>query len=262
MLSEWVVDAVSECKILFENTDGAAFMIKRSEKHLVDKVCTKMEELCGIPLEAQECNTMIMRDVNSYINIIKPGKVKFKGCFEIDRDYHKNHSKRIISLALANYYINNIKPEYTIYNHLDNNNNYKFGNVHGIYDFCIGAKMKGFNKLYKRSTLKTKIIDEELNKMNRYYVSNDGIELIKKLPPLENNYLTETEKHNEKVGGNQLDIFNIIDDVKIEPKYRETNIEAGWKCTLFNKYKKLNNYNINYDYYIKECYKIINNING
>jgi len=64
MLSEWVNKATTYCKILFENTDGAAFIIKRSEKHLVDDVCKRMEEVSNIGLEAQECDRMIMRDVN------------------------------------------------------------------------------------------------------------------------------------------------------------------------------------------------------
>lgn len=63
MLTEWVVEATSYCKPIFENTDGAAYIIKRSEKHLVDEVCKKMEELSGIALEAQECKKLIMRDV-------------------------------------------------------------------------------------------------------------------------------------------------------------------------------------------------------
>lgn len=260
MLSEWVNKATTYCKILFENTDGAAFIIKRSEKHLVDDVCKKMEELSSIALEAQECDRMIMRDVNNYINVIEGDKVKFKGCFEIDRDYHKNHSKRIIPLALANYYINNIQPEETIYNHLNKEGNYSFADNHGIYDFCLGAKMKGSNKVYSRSIIDNAVVDESLNKMNRYYVSNNGCELIKKLPPLEKNYLTETEKHNLKTGDIQLDIFSVIEDVRVEPEDRESNLEAGWKCTLFNKYEESDNYDINYDYYIKECNKIINNI--
>ena len=260
MLSEWVNKATTYCKILFENTDGAAFIIKRSEKHLVDDVCKKMEELSNIGLEAQQCDRMIMRDVNNYINVIDSNTIKFKGCFEIDRDYHKNHSKRIIPLALANYYINNIKPEDTIYDHLNKDDDYSFADNHGVYDFCLGAKMKGSNKAYSRNIIDNAVIDESLNKMNRYYVSNEGCELIKKLPPLEKNYLTETEKHNIKTGNNQLDIFNFVEDVRVEPEDRESNLEAGWKCTLFNKYKISDNYDINYDYYIKECNKIINNI--
>ena len=48
-----------------------------------------------------------------------------------------------------------------------------------------------------------------------------------------------------------MNMFDIIEDVKVEPKWREENLEAGYKCTIFNKYQDLSekDYNINYDYY-------------
>lgn len=253
-----------ECKkdvqIIFENTDGAMYRIHRSDFDNLQRACKQIEEIVNIPLETEVCKKIIARDVNNYINVIKDDKIKFKGCFEIDRDYHKNHSKRIVALALANYYLNGEPVDNTVIDHLNIRDDYSFGKVNGIFDFCIGAKMKGSNKLYKRTIKGVKIVDEELNKMNRYYVSNEGCELIKKLPPMESNFLTNTEKHNAKIGGGQTNIFDVVDDVKIDPSDRESNIEAGQKCTLFNLYEDKDDYNINYDYYIEECYKIINKI--
>lgn len=246
-----------DIQIIFENTDGAMYRIHRSDYTLLTQACKEVEELCNIPLEIQECKKIIARDVNNYINIITDENIKFKGVFEIDRDYHKNNSKRIVPISLANYFINNININDTIYNHF-NDKKYSFAENYNIYDFCIGAKMKGYNQLFQREIKGLDIIDTELAKMNRYYVSNEGVELIKKLPPLEKNYLTETDKYKNKVDNSQLNIFDIIDDVKIEPSDREENLEAGWKCTLFNKYEEKNNYDINYNYYIDECNKIIN----
>ena len=258
MLTEKVVDATSYCKICFENTDGAAYVIKRSEKKLVDKVCEEMAKLSGIALESQIYDKLIMRDVNNYI-AIKGNDIKFKGAFEIDRDYHKNHSKRIVPIALANYFIDGIVPELTIQQHIDRykygveDKNYKFAKNYGIFDFCLGSKMKGQNKLFKREIKGLSIIDTELARMNRYYISKEGYELIKKLPPLEKNRITDTDK----APFNQTNIFDIVEDVQVEPKDRETNIEASWKCLLFNKYHE-NEYLIDYRYYIKEAYKVIN----
>ena len=261
MLTEWIVDNTSYCKILFENTDGASYIIKRSEKDKVDEILKKMEDLSGIALEAQIYKKLIMRDVNNYMSIDLNDKIKFKGAFEIDRDYHKNHSKRIVPIAVANYYINGITPEETIEKHMQNQD-YTFAKNYGIYDFCIGAKMTGKNKLYERTVKGVKTTDKKLYKVTRYYVSNNGSQLIKKLPPLEKNYLTHTEKVRQ-LTPNQINIFDIVEDIKVEPKERETNIEAGSLCTVFNKYinKKEKAYNINQSYYIKEAYKIINKIN-
>lgn len=256
MLTESVIDSTTYCVPIFENTDGAAYIIKRSEKHLVDEVCKRMESLSGIAIEAQECKKLIMRDVNNYINIISDDNVKFKGAYEIDRDFHKNHSKRIVAIAAANYFINGVPPNITIDNHL-NYTDYTFGAEyinHGVYDFCIGNKSKFNNKLFKRTRKGTNIIDTELGKVNRYYVSNSGNELIKKLPPLEKNFIGSTDKVKSETG--QINIFDFIEDVKVDPKDRESNIEAGYFCTLFNIYNE-DEYDINYNYYYNEANKLI-----
>lgn len=242
--------------IIFENTDGAMFKIKRSDLHNLNLACKQIEEIVNIPLETQECEKIIIRDVNNYQNIITKDNVKFKGAFEIDRDYHKNHSKRIVPIAMANYFLNQIPIETTIMNHLKSED-YTFAKNYGIYDFCIGGKMKGDNKLYQRTIKGVNIIDEPIGKINRYYITHNGVELIKKLPPLEKNGLTATDKYKAKFDINQMNIFDIIEDVKIKPSDREENLEAGWKCKLFNIYKE-EEYDINYEYYIRECEKTIN----
>lgn len=260
-----------EVQIIFENTDGAMYRIHRSDMDLLNEACNEVENIVNIPLETQICKKIIARDVNNYINIINDDNIKFKGCFEIDRDYHKNHSKRINTLALGNYFINNIPIEDTIKNHLKYNSipiikewDYKlnepiFYEHYGIYDFCLGAKMKGQNELIQRYWKGYDLIEEPLSKMNRYYVSNIGVELIKKLPPLEKHHLTETDKYKLKFDNQQLNIFDFIDDIKVDAENRDENLEAGYKCTLFNKYKEYK-YDLNYDYYIKECYNIIDKL--
>jgi len=259
LLTEKIVEACKiEPTIIFENTDGCMLKIHKSDIDKVKEACKQVENICNIPLEAQLCEKIIIRDVNNYINIISDNNIKFKGCFEINRDYHKNHSKRIVPITLANYFINNISVEDTIYNHLKETK-YSFCENYGIYDFCLGAKMKGQNTLVQRYWKGYDLIEEPLSKMNRYYVSNIGVELIKKLPPLEKHYLTETDKYKLKFDPNQMNIFDSIEDVKVDAEDRNENLEAGYKCTLFNKYKEYK-YDLNYDYYIKECYNIIDKL--
>jgi hypothetical protein len=259
LLTEKVFEVCKiEPTIIFENTDGAMYRIHKSDYNNLTKACKEVEEIVDIPLEVQVCKKIIARDVNNYINIINDDNIKFKGVFEIDRDYHKNHSKRITSIALANYFINNINISDTINGHL-NNINYSFCDNYGIYDFCLGAKMKGQNELVQRYWKGHELMEEPLSKMNRYYVSNIGVELIKKLPPLEKHHLTETDKYKLKFDNQQLNIFDFIEDVKVDAENRDENLEAGYKCTLFNKYKEYN-YDLNYDYYINECYNIINKL--
>ena len=275
LLTEKVFESCKiEPTIIFENTDGAMYRIHKSDYDNLTKACKEVEKIVNIPLEVQICKKIIARDVNNYINIISDDNIKFKGCFEIDRDYHKNHSKRIVSIALGEYFINNRSIEETIFEHINiyNTNfnsvfndsiNDKLGNSfyenYGIYDFCLGAKMKGKNELIQRYWKGYELMEDSLSKMNRYYISNTGVELIKKLPPLEKHHLTETDKYKLKFDANQLNIFDIIEDVKVDAENRDENLEAGYKCTLFNKYKEYD-YDLNYNYYIKECYNIIDKL--
>ena len=47
--------------------------------------------------------------------------------------------------------------------------------------------------------------------------------------------------------------------MKVHKDGRESNIEKGWITTIMNKFidKPIKEYNINYQYYISECNKII-----
>jgi hypothetical protein len=311
LLTEKIVEnCEKEVKIIFENTDGAMYLLHRSDVDNLRRACSQVEGTCNIPLETVECKKVIARDVNNYINIIDDDNIKFKGAFEIDRDYNKNHSKRIIPLALANYFIHNVPPEYTIYNHLISED-YSFAKNYGIFDFLIGAKMKGNNKLVQRELLgpdsfgipdmrdfvqlfgyknisyyvienqrkkkidiavkenkggllkdifdlcyqnSSLIKDTSLSKTTRYYVSNNGTQLIKKMPFLKsklNNY------HNKSLKLHLSKDMSELKFLEIQLPERETNIESGWLCTVMNKIKRKEDYDINYDYYISEAYKII-----
>ena len=328
-LTEKIVDVIPDAFIIFENTDGAMFKIKRKDLSKLHEVCKEVGDHVNIPLEVQECKKIVVRNVNNYINIIDDSNIKFKGMFEIDRDFHKNHSKRIVPLTLAEYFINGVKPDDYIKNYLDNNstnivkeydystNQPIFYTHHNIYDFCIGSKMKGSNKLYERHKLtqldfdeltfeekeqfvkengyiemafdtycdsskheligvdlntavqriaiKNKfLLDKPLNKTNRYIVTtkDQGYSLIKKLPPLDT---SKRDKLNKVE--NQMSIFDIIPDEFIIEVDRESEIEAGYNSILLNRIDDdiiddiKNNNRINYDYYIDECYKVINEIN-
>jgi len=250
------------CTIISANTDGVVIYYNNKIENEVVKIHKQWEETTKYILGDTNYNKIIFRDVNNYIaDIIDENenhiKYKFKGCYEIDKDYHKNHSKRIVAIAAFNYFINGIEPCITIKEHL-NDIKYDFCENYGIFDFCIGSKMTGKNVLHERIITNNSITDIPLGKVNRYYVSKTGNQLIKILPPLEKNYRTDTDKFKEK-HPNQLNMFDFIEDeTLVEPKNRETNIEAGWKCTLFNKYKKKDNYNLSLNYYISEINKLIN----
>lgn len=214
------------------NTDGCLSLVKYDQKDLYEKLSKEWEILSKHTLEETLYSKFIQTSVNDYIAVTTDNKIKLKGDFVSEFEIHKNKSKKIVPLALQQYLINNIPIEKTIRNHTN------------IFDFCLGAKSIGTNRLIHLEPIKGTEI--KLQKINRYYVSTNGWHLLKRLKPLENKKITR-----------QLDIFGVENDGT-----RESEIEAGWLTTIYNKHikKDISSYNINYKYYIDCCQKIIDKI--
>lgn len=215
MLCEWIVDLIDDVTILQINTDGVTIKVKKSDKNIINNICLKWEKLTNLNLEYVNYSKMVIRDVNNYLAIDDKNKIKQKGCFEIDRDWHKDHSMLIVRKALTNYFVFNIPIIDTLKN----------GDT---IDFCKSfSTTKGWKP--ELHTINSKI---ELQKTNRYLISN-----------IVNNSGGFFKRHNDgrlfSIEANEsVLILNNYDN-----KYHETN-----------EFKK----NINYNYYVNECYKIIN----
>lgn len=110
---------------------------------------------------------MIIRDVNNYISITDKGKVKYKGTFELEKDYHKNNSFKVITIALSEYFINDIPVEQTVRNHTN------------IYDFCARQKFKSDSYGVTYELIMGDITPVKQQKNVRYYISKKGHKFIK-----------------------------------------------------------------------------------
>lgn len=229
MLSEMLMTKVPNLTMLQINTDGLTVSIPHEHKRLYWEICQEWEAQTKLVLEYVAYSQMIIRDVNNYIAVSqKDNKVKYKGTFKPnhemikDGEYHKSLSQGIVSLAVADYFLKGISVEQTIKESKD------------IYLFC-----KTFNATHgwKCETLDSNGNIETQQKTNRYYISNDG----KTFRKLKDDRIIEIE-----AGGTLVIIFNKFE----EPIY----------STVTGKH--FGNYNINYDYYINECYKIIHKIDG
>lgn len=227
---------INNIHVISANTDGIVSLFNKSDINKYYCLCKEWEVFVGNDimgqLEYTEYKKIIQTSVNDYLAIGIDNKIKKKGDFVTEFELHKNKSKRVIPLALEQYYLNGIKPEEFIKSHKN------------IFDFCLGAKSKGkmsFIALDKKTGN-----EDILQRINRYYISNTGIHLLKRLPPLE-----------DKKISNQIDIFGSIDDGT-----REHEVESGWLSTIYNTHiqKDIKDYNINYNFYIEGAYKIINQI--
>lgn len=219
------LSAIEGVRMIMANTDGAELILPRSKRREVYNVCKGIENLTQLTLEYGVYEKLYTRDINNYLGIDTNGKIKTKGAFEIDVDFHKNRSQRIVRLAVKAYLVDGVPVEESIKNHLNGFDYGKFENQ-GIYDFCIGKKIKS-NQLYTLESEEGKVLRKVDDKVIRFYVSKSG-NLLKK------NY--SDGRTEATVGGN--------------------------KVVLFMDYEHKEDYDIDYDYYINEAYKIIHSVDG
>ena len=150
--------------------------------------------------------------------------MKCKGAFEWEdlekkkvATFHKNKSFLIIPKAIYAWFVHGTKPE----DFLAANNNF--------YDYCGAVKAKGGWHFEERKIVNGELVNNPLQKIIRYYISDEGGKLV-----------------------------------KCHQDGREIQVESGeWLQTVVNKLdgsKDSNNYPINKKYYLEEIYKEIEGI--
>lgn len=192
--------ALEGMDILMVNTDGFETYVPKGKMDLYYSICKDWEKQTKLTLEYVRYTKIILRDINNYISISDKGKVKYKGAFEIDKDYHKDNSFKIIPFALSEFFVKGIPVEETITNH------------HNIFDFCGRQKFKGGDYGTTSTIIGNKLVVEKQQKNVRYYVSNKGGSFIK-------NYQKGTTEVINK--GYQITIFNTY--IKSEIKQYDIN---------------------------------------
>jgi len=248
MLYESIMENIPDAVSLMQNTDGIEIMIPRIYYDKYMQICENWEKTTKLNLEHDTYQKLIIADVNNYIGVFEYkeydiqtwdkikketphylfktennkyycAKVKIKGRFNFhDLPLHKNKSRAVVKKGIYYYFIHNVMPEEYLKSNED------------IFDYCIGSKIKG-NWTQKSSFIKDgQHVIEDLQKINRYYISNTGVKIYKK-----NN-----------------------DDNRVIQN------EAGkWYQTIFNKSefkKKFSDYNVNYSYYKNAIESEINKI--
>lgn len=119
-----------------------------------------MTKLTGLYIEDNEYSKFIVRDVNNYLAVYTNGDIKYKGCFEIDKEFHKDPSMRIVPIAIKEYFVNGKSVRETIENHSN------------IFDFCLRFKTNSKSTPIFRHINNEEIKDVKLNRTTRYYISN------------------------------------------------------------------------------------------
>jgi len=197
MLYEQIMERIPGAIALLQNTDGVETIIPREHYDLYMQICKEWEDATSLNLEHDEYQKLVLADVNNYIGVnnftnvditkwreIKQAQphylfkvdndkfsyapVKLKGRFDFHNlQLHKNKSKLVIPKAIYQYFVHDKLPE----DYLEENKN--------ILDYCIGGKSKGDWQQVARFMKDGSFTEEKLQKINRYYISKDGVKIIK-----------------------------------------------------------------------------------
>ena len=242
MLIEAYVDAGIE--VVSANTDGVVTRVRPEQRPEYHRIRDWWQDVTKFELERTGYEKIIFSNVNHYIAHIKSGDwedLKFKGWFEINKEWHKNHSKRVVAIALANYFINGVPVQDTITNHM-NTESYQIGpktfNSYGIYDFCITQKVgKGMEVFWG---------SEQVQRINRYYVSKTGKRLTK-----------HKSLDSSDISGSYGTLASLINDSADTGTVKRVTSMLKRPVQIFNRYVHKDDYEIDYGFYIDEAMKKI-----
>jgi hypothetical protein len=284
MLYEMICEEIPTAIPLMQNTDGLETMLPTSELNKYMEICKKWQDITQLTLEHDEYKKMVIRDVNNYIAVNTKDKVKCKGVFEwedLDQKkvavLHKNKSFLIIPKAVYAYFVNGIRPEEFI------------AQNRKLHDYCAGVKSNGEWHFETRELIddvpekyKTISIEEkrqyllangwEQSWSDDNWVRHDAMNkeastglhteyafriTVKKESVVKKTKLQKIVRYFISTNGKKI--------IKCHADGREIQVEAGpWLQTVVNKLPNnasVDDYsNVNFQYYIDEIYKQINQI--
>ena len=219
MLVEEIVNYI-DCTVLQVNTDGITIKYNKQDIDKVQGIMDWWQSLTDIALESEYYDLMVIRDVNNYISRTTKGKAKYKGAFEI---IPMANGKKVYWKDMSMKIVPIAISEYFL-NNIPIRETIK--NHKNIFNFCKRFKTtEGWKSEIRYLDFKDNIPYQRVDKQQkniRYFISNKGSTLM-----------------------------------KVHRDGRESNIEKGFLITLFNNEFDSKDYNINYNYYISECNKII-----
>lgn len=283
MLAEKLVEL--GCRIVQANTDGLFVLLKKSVYDKVNIVCREWEQLTKLTLEEDRFEAMYQYAINDYIAVkegyakkkhefrdftavmdpktgdhIKYGATNAKGetyrnMDEIRKDYIKTKgmfitevllgkglSPKIIPEAIIKYFVDGIPVEDTVKGCTD------------IKKFLMSEKTgKQWHVEY---------MNQEIQRTNRFYASTDGA------------YLWKWKGIGEHCAWNPSELsdmayWSLIQEGKdpynppLVPDTKQyQNMLTASGVTLLNMFddKPIEDRKINYRYYLRECYKIIEDL--
>lgn len=194
--------------VISANSDGVTTMFQKSKLELKQSIVKEWEKLTKFEIETVRFKWFKYLNVNSYIACTEENKYKYKNVFVSDVELYKNPSKRIIPLALQQYFINGIKPEDFIPKHKD------------ILDFCIRGKGNKSTDLYLVYNNGSK---EKTSSILRYYLTtkDNAPELFKIGTGTKDNEINANQNAPNELGVQRIQVFNKIEEFDYQIDYNQ-----------------------------------------
>ena len=167
MLAEHLME-IPELDLIQINTDGLTVKIPRGNIKDLGGACLWWEELTGLTLERTDYQRMHVLDVNNYLALGCDGKVKRKGRFEHDLEWHQNHGALVVPKVAEEVLVKGALIRESVMNWID------------VMDFMMRTKVPRSSYL----SLETDGKEQQIPNVSRYYVSKNGGKLFKWMPPL------------------------------------------------------------------------------
>lgn len=208
------------CKLHQINTDGVLYTCKKAKYDELQRILKDWENLTKLKLETEEFIQFYQLAINDYFGLKSDNTIKKKGFFLTNVELGKGLSPKIIPEAIINYFIDGIPVEETIKSCRD---------------------IRKFLQAEKTGKQWTVEYNEQVQqRTNRFYVSNSGYYLWKwKLDE------TGKKQYQNMLKGYSVKLHNRL--------YSDEDLQ--WKYSQGETFQSI--YDINYQYYIVQCLKII-----
>jgi len=146
------------------NTDGLTLHVPRMYMDQFDLIVYAWEAMTNLKMEKNLYAKMFIRDVNNYIAVYENGKVKRKGAYEYDQDWHQNHGGLVIAKVTEQVLVHGAPIRETVEQWPD------------IMDFMLRTKVPRSSYLQWG--------EDQAQNISRYYIAKEGKPLFKWMPPL------------------------------------------------------------------------------
>jgi len=172
LLAENILLNVPGVKLIQCNTDGMTVRIPHGSSLALKQVSAWWESQTKLHLEQAVYQRMCIRDVNNYIGQYLDGKVKRKGAYEHDLEWHQNHSALVVPKVAEKVLLEGAPIRETVEQWPE------------MMDFMLRTKVPRSSSLvitYPEQWGDTKF---PLQNVTRYLITKDGGHLFKVMPPL------------------------------------------------------------------------------